>query len=177
MIDEEGGKGVTIYDRSMAELINAFCLFNHETFCVRNFGIDIEQFPDFVRFCLGWRLYAYFSTPKVFRKPKTRPNVDVVFVGGPYASRRDSCCGQLLTVYHDVFQLPVSTTSKPKEEWETEGIDHYFVTEEQFKDIHETHGFIDAHEAHFVSYGYTFYSLLQPSVSMKEVCLFGIDNV
>jgi hypothetical protein len=175
MIEEEGGNGVTVYDRSMTELINAFCLFIHDFGLQR--GIDVEQFPDFVRFCLAWRLYAYFNAQKAFRKPTTRPTVDVIFVGGPYAGRRDSCCGQLLTVYHDVFQLPVSTTSRLKEEWETEGVDHYFVTEEEFEETHDNHGFIDAHMSGSTSYGYTFYSLLQPSVSWKEVCLFGVDNV
>merc|ERR1719174_2569049 len=81
MIEEEGGKGVTTYDRSMAELINAFCLFNHEAHCIRNFCIEIGQISDFVRFCLAWRLYAYFSNPKIKKKNMKRPKVDVVFVG------------------------------------------------------------------------------------------------
>ena len=123
MIMEEGGTGVTIYDRSMAELINAFCLFMHEAHCIRNFCIEIGQISDFVRFCLAWRLYAYFSNPKIKKKNMKRPKVDVVFVGGPYASRRDLCCGHLLMVYHDLFQIPVSTTSRAKEDWEIDGVD------------------------------------------------------
>ena len=63
------------------------------------------------------------------------------------------------------------------EDWEKEGVHHFFVSEDAFRKIQKGHGFIDAHEAQAGSYGYTFYSLLQPSVSMNEVCLFGVDNV
>ena len=56
------------------------------------FGIEPDQIADFVRFCLAWRLYAYFCQPKI-KKTKKKPTLDIVFVGGPYAWRRDVCCG------------------------------------------------------------------------------------
>ena len=92
LIQDEETEGVTKYDRSVAELIHAFCLFMHQTSAIRNFGIEPDQIADFVRFCLAWRLYAYFCQPKI-KKTKKKPTLDIVFVGGPYAWRRDVCCG------------------------------------------------------------------------------------
>ena len=50
----------------MRELVRAFTLLCHER-VYGALGVPIALGADFARFCLAWRLFAYFNTPKLKR--------------------------------------------------------------------------------------------------------------
>jgi hypothetical protein len=164
------GAGVTEQDRSMFEIVTAFQMLVHDVGSDSRFGVSVELFPDFVRFCLSWRVFAYFNHTKIKKHP-AKPKVDVICIGGPWVSRREALVARLLSAYHSVFAVPVSATDREPEPWEVDGLHHRFISPEAFDAKLAMDDFITHCEADCGRYGYELTDLLQPSRERSLVCV------
>lgn len=73
-----------------------------------------------------------------------------------------------------LLQWSVSHTTRPKREGEQEGVDYYFVTEDQFRASVEHHQFIEWAKVHNHYYG-TSVAAVQSSLQQHQLLLFDLD--
>lgn len=73
-----------------------------------------------------------------------------------------------------MLQWSVSHTTRPMREGEQEGVDYYFVTEDQFRASVEDHQFIEWAKVHNHYYG-TSVATVQASLQKHQCLLFDLD--
>lgn len=92
----------------------------------------------------------------------------VYAIAGKTASGKDTVAKYL----HDEYHLPflVSYTTRPKREYETDGVEHFFVTEDKAKEI--TQNYTECLAITKIN-GYSYFTL--PSQAMWEDYIYIID--
>lgn len=77
---------------------------------------------------------------------------NLVIISGPSGVGKSTICGKVIEKL-DNIHLSVSTTTRPKADTEVDGIDYYFVTEEQFQQKIKENAFLEYAEVFGNLYG------------------------
>lgn len=82
---------------------------------------------------------------------KTRKTGDLIIISGTTCAGKGTVIKKLLENHNDI-DLSISYTSRPKREHERDGVDYYFVTQEEFERKIEAGDFLEYAKVHYGAY-------------------------
>lgn len=97
----------------------------------------------------------------------------VLILSGPSGVGKTTFCGRLLG-QDPALVYSVSTTTRPKRQGETDGVDYNFVSEEEFDRIDQDGGFVEWALVHGHRYG-TPAGFIEESLKNGDVVLLEVD--
>lgn len=102
-------------------------------------------------------------------------NAKIIVISGPSGAGKTTLYKKVLANYKDDLGFSVSTTTRPPRTGEKEGIDYYYTTESNFKELIKNNEFIEWACVHNNYYG-TLKSEIDRIISKKnKSCLLDLD--
>jgi guanylate kinase len=97
----------------------------------------------------------------------------IVVLSAPSGAGKTTICREIIK-RHPEAKLSVSATTRPRRPHETDGVDYYFLTEEEFMEKVKKGEFIEFEKVHGNWYG-TLKSELKKAEDPNSILLFDID--
>tara|TARA_B110000438_G_scaffold148749_1_gene143242 strand:- start:923 stop:1498 length:576 start_codon:yes stop_codon:yes gene_type:complete len=98
---------------------------------------------------------------------------NIIAISAPSGTGKSTLCDEIRRKRPQI-KFSVSCTTRPKRKYETDGINYYFLTEEEFMKKVKKNELVEYEEVHGYYYG-TLDSVLKDAIKKKELMLFDVD--
>ena len=98
---------------------------------------------------------------------------NLVIISAPSGAGKTTIC-KALQKSDKAIKFSVSCTTRPKRKYEKDGINYYFLNEDEFKSKIKNNELLEYEEVHGYYYG-TLINTLKNAISSKELMLFDVD--
>jgi guanylate kinase len=98
---------------------------------------------------------------------------NIFAVTAPSGAGKTTIVKRILAEFPEIV-FSISATTRPKRETETEGVEYYFITEEEFKNKIENNEFIEWEKFYDYYYG-TYKSDIEETIGFGKSILFEVD--
>ena len=98
---------------------------------------------------------------------------NLIAISAPSGTGKSTLCEELRRKKPEI-KFSVSSTTRPKRNYEKDGINYYFLTENEFKSKIKNNELLEYEEVHGYYYG-TLINTLKNAISSKELMLFDVD--
>ena len=98
---------------------------------------------------------------------------NLIAISAPSGTGKSTLCEEIRRKKPEI-KFSVSCTTRPKRKYEKDGINYYFLTEDEFKSKIKNNELLEYEEVHGYYYG-TLINTLKNAISSKELMLFDVD--
>lgn len=98
---------------------------------------------------------------------------NLIVISAPSGTGKSTLCEEIRRKKPEI-KFSVSCTTRPKRNYEKDGINYYFLTEDEFKSKIKNNELLEYEEVHGYYYG-TLINTLKNAISSKELMLFDVD--
>ena len=98
---------------------------------------------------------------------------NLIAISAPSGTGKSTLCEEVRRKKPEI-KFSVSCTTRPKRKYEEDGINYYFLTEDEFKSKIKNNELLEYEEVHGYYYG-TLINTLKNAISSKELMLFDVD--
>ena len=98
---------------------------------------------------------------------------NLIAISAPSGTGKSTLCEEVRRKKPEI-KFSVSCTTRPKRNYEKDGINYYFLTEDEFKSKIKNNELLEYEEVHGYYYG-TLINTLKNAISCKELMLFDVD--
>jgi len=98
---------------------------------------------------------------------------NLIAISAPSGTGKSTLCEEIRRKKPEI-KFSVSCTTRPKRNYEKDGINYYFLTEDEFKSKIKNNELLEYEEVHGYYYG-TLINTLKNAISSKELMLFDVD--
>ena len=98
---------------------------------------------------------------------------NLIAISAPSGTGKSTLCEEVRRKKPEI-KFSVSCTTRPKRNYEKDGINYYFLTENEFKSKIKNNELLEYEEVHGYYYG-TLINTLKNAISSKELMLFDVD--
>ena len=98
---------------------------------------------------------------------------NLIAISAPSGAGKSTLCEEVRRKKPEI-KFSVSCTTRPKRNYEKDGINYYFLTEDEFKSKIKNNELLEYEEVHGYYYG-TLINTLKNAISSKELMLFDVD--
>ena len=98
---------------------------------------------------------------------------NLIAISAPSGTGKSTLCEEIRRKKPEI-KFSVSCTTRPKRNYEKDGINYYFLTEDEFKSKIKNNELLEYEEVHGYYYG-TLINTLKNAISCKELMLFDVD--
>ena len=98
---------------------------------------------------------------------------NLIAISAPSGTGKSTLCEEVRRKKPEI-KFSVSCTTRPKRNYEKDGINYYFLTEDEFKTKIKNNELLEYEEVHGYYYG-TLINTLKNAISSKELMLFDVD--
>tara|TARA_Y100001970_G_scaffold47279_1_gene59793 strand:+ start:9312 stop:9887 length:576 start_codon:yes stop_codon:yes gene_type:complete len=98
---------------------------------------------------------------------------NLIAISAPSGTGKSTLCEEVRRKKPEI-KFSVSCTTRPKRNYEEDGINYYFLTEDEFKSKIKNNELLEYEEVHGYYYG-TLINTLKNAISSKELMLFDVD--
>ena len=98
---------------------------------------------------------------------------NLIAISAPSGTGKSTLCEEVGRKKPEI-KFSVSCTTRPKRNYEKDGINYYFLTEDEFKSKIKNNELLEYEEVHGYYYG-TLINTLKNAISSKELMLFDVD--
>lgn len=98
---------------------------------------------------------------------------EVIAVSGPSGAGKSTIVKKILKLYPEIV-FSVSATTRPKRENETNGVEYFFISEDEFKNKTDNGEFVEWEKFYDYYYG-TFKSFIDDNINSRKPVLLEID--
>ena len=98
---------------------------------------------------------------------------NLIAISAPSGTGKSTLCEEVRRKKPEI-KFSVSCTTRPKRNYEKDGITYYFLTEDEFKSKIKNNELLEYEEVHGYYYG-TLVDTLKNGISSKELMLFDVD--
>ena len=98
---------------------------------------------------------------------------NLIAISAPSGTGKSTLCEEIRRKKPEI-KFSVSCTTRPKRNYEKDGINYYFLTEDEFKSKIKNNELLEYEEVHGHYYG-TLINTLKNAISSKELMLFDVD--
>ena len=98
---------------------------------------------------------------------------NLIAISAPSGTGKSTLCEEVRRIKPEI-KFSVSCTTRPKRNYEKDGINYYFLTEDEFKSKIKNNELLEYEEVHGYYYG-TLINTLKNAISSKELMLFDVD--
>jgi len=98
---------------------------------------------------------------------------EVIAVSGPSGAGKSTIVKKILKHYPKIV-FSVSATTRPKRENETDGVEYFFISEDEFKNKTDNGEFVEREKFYDYYYG-TFKSFIDDNINSRKPVLLEID--
>ena len=98
---------------------------------------------------------------------------NLIAISAPSGTGKSTLCEEIRRKKSQI-KFSVSCTTRPKRNYEIDGINYYFLTENEFKSKIKNNELLEYEEVHGYYYG-TLINTLKNAISSKELMLFDVD--
>ena len=98
---------------------------------------------------------------------------NLIAISAPSGTGKSTLCEEVRRKKPEI-KFSVSCTTRPKRNYEKDGINYYFLTEDEFKSKIKNNELLEYEEVHGYYYG-TLSNTLNNAISSKELMLFDVD--
>ena len=98
---------------------------------------------------------------------------NLIVISAPSGTGKSTLCEEVRRKKPEI-KFSVSCTTRPKRNYEKDGINYYFLTEDEFKSKIKNNELLEYEEVHGYYYG-TLINTLKNAISSKELMLFDVD--
>ena len=98
---------------------------------------------------------------------------NLIAISAPSGTGKSTLCEEVRRKKPEI-KFSVSCTTRPKRNYEKDGINYYFLTEDEFKSKIKNNELLEYEEVHGYYYG-TLINTLKNAISSKELMLFDVD--
>ena len=98
---------------------------------------------------------------------------NLIAISAPSGTGKSTLCEEVRRKKPEI-KFSVSCTTSPKRNYEKDGINYYFLTEDEFKSKIKNNELLEYEEVHGYYYG-TLINTLKNAISSKELMLFDVD--
>lgn len=98
---------------------------------------------------------------------------NLIAISAPSGTGKSTLCEEVRRKKPEI-KFSVSCTTRPKRKYEKDGINYYFLTEDEFKSKIKNNELLEYEEVHGYYYG-TLINTLKNAISSKELMLFDVD--
>ena len=98
---------------------------------------------------------------------------NLIAISAPSGTGKSTLCEEIRRKKPEI-KFSVSCTTRPKRNYEKDGINYYFLTENEFKSKIKNNELLEYEEVHGYYYG-TLINTLKNAISSKELMLFDVD--
>ena len=105
---------------------------------------------------------------------KTKNQGNLIIISGTTCAGKGTVIRKLLESHNDI-DLSISYTSRPKREHEVDGVDYYFVTQEEFEKKIENDEFLEYAQVHYGAYYGTPKKEIQEKLDKGKDVILEID--
>ena len=98
---------------------------------------------------------------------------NLIAISAPSGTGKSTLCEELRRKKPEI-KFSVSCTTRPKRNYEKDGINYYFLSEDEFKSKIKNNELLEYEEVHGYYYG-TLINTLKNAISSKELMLFDVD--
>ncbi|KAH8582444.1 guanylate kinase [Cryptosporidium sp. chipmunk genotype I] len=99
---------------------------------------------------------------------------DILVICGPSGVGKGTLISHLMQEFPDKFGFSISHTSRNPRGEESNGVEYYFCSNEEFKSIISKDGFVEYAEVHKYFYG-TSKQAIEDIINQGKICLIDID--
>ncbi len=100
---------------------------------------------------------------------------EVIAVSGPSGAGKSTIVKRILKLYPEIV-FSISATSRPKRENESDGVEYYFISEDEFKNKIDKGEFVEWEKFYDYYYG-TFRSFIDDNINSGKNVLIEIDVI
>lgn len=105
----------------------------------------------------------------------THSKIDMVVFTAPSGAGKTTIVRHLLKKYNEELGFSISATTRNKREMETDGVDYYFLSNEEFKEKIKNEEFIEWEEVYEDKYYGTLKSEIDRQLKLGKKLLFDIE--
>ena len=98
---------------------------------------------------------------------------NLIAISAPSGTGKSTLCEEVRRKKPEI-KFSVSCTTRPKRKYEKDGINYYFLSEDEFKSKIKNNELLEYEEVHGYYYG-TLINTLKNAISSKELMLFDVD--
>ena len=98
---------------------------------------------------------------------------NLIAISAPSGTGKSTLCEEIRRKKPEI-KFSVSCTTRPKRNYEKDGINYYFLNEDEFKSKIKNNELLEYEEVHGYYYG-TLINTLKNAISSKELMLFDVD--
>ena len=98
---------------------------------------------------------------------------NLIAISAPSGTGKSTLCEEVRRIKPEI-KFSVSCTTRPKRNYEKDGINYYFLTEDEFKSKIKNNELLEYEEVHGYYYG-TLINTLKNAISSKELMLIDVD--
>ena len=98
---------------------------------------------------------------------------NLIAISAPSGTGKSTLCEEIRRKKPEI-KFSVSCTTRPKRNYEKDGINYYFLTEDEFKSKIKNNELLEYEEVHGYYYG-TLINTLKNAISSKELMLIDVD--
>ena len=98
---------------------------------------------------------------------------NLIAISAPSGTGKSTLCDEIRRKKPEI-KFSVSCTTRPKRKYEKDGINYYFLNEDEFKSKIKNNELLEYEEVHGYYYG-TLINTLKNAISSKELMLFDVD--
>ena len=98
---------------------------------------------------------------------------NLIAISAPSGTGKSTLCEEIRRKKPEI-KFSVSCTTRPKRNYEKDGINYYFLTEDEFKSKIKNNELLEYEEVHGYYYG-TLINTLKNAISSNELMLFDVD--
>ena len=98
---------------------------------------------------------------------------NLIAISAPSGTGKSTLCEEIRRKKPEI-KFSVSCTTRPKRKYEKDGINYYFLNEDEFKSKIKNNELLEYEEVHGYYYG-TLINTLKNAISSKELMLFDVD--
>ena len=98
---------------------------------------------------------------------------NLIAISAPSGTGKSTLCEEIRRKTPEI-KFSVSCTTRPKRKYEKDGINYYFLNEDEFKSKIKNNELLEYEEVHGYYYG-TLINTLKNAISSKELMLFDVD--
>ena len=98
---------------------------------------------------------------------------NLIAISAPSGTGKSTLCEEIRRKKPEI-KFSVSCTTRPKRNYEKDGLNYYFLTEDEFKSKIKNYELLEYEEVHGYYYG-TLINTLKNAISSKELMLFDVD--
>ena len=98
---------------------------------------------------------------------------NLIAISAPSGTGKSTLCEEVRRKKPEI-KFSVSCTTRPKRKYEKDGINYYFLNEDEFKSKIKNNELLEYEEVHGYYYG-TLINTLKNAISSKELMLFDVD--